>query len=84
MTNNASERDIKDFVLGRKNFLFAGSDRGGETIAILLTLISSAKRNTVDPREYLTDVFSRINSMKTSELDTLLPDRWKQTQSKTS
>jgi transposase len=82
--NNATERDIKDFVLDRKNFLFAGSNRGGETIAILLTLVSSAKRNGVDPREYLTDVFSRINSIKTSELQTLLPDRWKQNQTKSS
>jgi transposase len=79
--NNASEREIKDFVLDRKNFLFSGSDRGGETIAILLSLIASAKRNNVDPRRYLTDVFSRINSMKVSELETLLPDRWKQSNS---
>jgi transposase len=74
--NNACEREIKDFVLDRKNFLFAGSDAGGKAIAILLSLISSAKRNNVEPREYLTDVFSRINSMKTSELEQLLPDRW--------
>jgi transposase len=78
--NNASEREIKDFVLDRKNFLFVGSDAGGTAMATLLTLVASAKRNKVDPRKYLTDVFSRINSMKTSELEQLLPDRWKQNQ----
>lgn len=74
--NNASEREIKDFVLDRKAFLFAGSNAGAKAIAILLSLIASAKRNKVDPRAYLTDVFARINSMKTSELPALLPDRW--------
>jgi hypothetical protein len=78
--NNASEREIKDFVLDRKNFLFVGSDAGGTAMATLLTLVASAKRNKVDPRKSLTDVFSRINSMKTSELEQLLPDRWKQNQ----
>lgn len=82
--NNASEREIKAFVLDRKNFLFAGSDAGGEAIATLLSLIASAKRNKVDPRKYLTDVFTRINSMKTSELPELLPDRWKQNQMNSS
>lgn len=74
--NNASERAIKDLVLARKNFLFAGSDAGAEAIAIHLTLIASAKRNGHNPVEYLADVFSRINEMKTSELSQLLPDRW--------
>lgn len=74
--NNASEREIKDFVLDRKAFLFTGSNPAAKALAILLSLIASAKRNRVDPRAYLTDVFARINSMKTSELRTLLPDRW--------
>jgi transposase len=82
--NNASEREIKSFVLDRKNFLFAGSDAGGKAIAILLSLIASANRNDIDPRKYLTDIFTRINSMKTSELHELLPDRWKQKQANTS
>lgn len=82
--NNAAEREIKDFVIDRKNFLFTGSNAGGKAIAILLTLIASAKRNKIDPRAYLTDVFTRINSMKTSELAQLLPDRWTQNQNKAS
>jgi len=74
--NNSCEREIKAFVLSRKNFLFAGSDAGAEAAAIHLTLLASAKRNDLNPIEYLTDVFTRINSMKTSELHQLLPDRW--------
>ncbi|NJL70450.1 MAG: IS66 family transposase [Candidatus Competibacteraceae bacterium] len=75
--NNETERTIKDFVLCRKNFLFAGSDAGGTAVAVHLSFIASCKRNNVDPVEYLTDVFSRINTLKTSELEQLLPDRWK-------
>jgi transposase len=74
--NNAAERAIKIFVLVRKNSLFLGSDRGGRAAAIHLSIIASCERNSIDPVAYLTDVFERINSMKTSELDQLLPDRW--------
>lgn len=76
--NNASEREIKSFVIARKNFLFAGSDAGAKALAIHTSLVASAKRNGLNPIEYLTDVFSRINDMKTSELHQLLPDRWQQ------
>lgn len=74
--NNASEREIKSFVIARKNFLFAGSDAGAKALAIHTSLIASAKRNGLNPIEYLTDVFRRINDMKTSEIHQLLPDRW--------
>ena len=74
--NNGAERAIKDFVLSRKNFLFVGSDSGGRAMAINLSFVESCKRNNINPVEYLADVFARINTMKTSELDQLLPDRW--------
>jgi len=74
--NNACERTIKSWVLVRKNVLFVGSDAGGKAAAIHLSFISSCNRLGIDPLEYLTDVYTRINSMKTSELDQLLPDRW--------
>jgi transposase len=74
--NNASERMIKSWVLVRKNALFCGSDAGGKAAAIHLSFISSCDRLGIDPLEYLTDVYTRINSMKTSELEQLLPDRW--------
>lgn len=75
--NNDTEQAIKGFVLGRKNFLFAGSNRGGSAAAVHLSFIASCNRNNIDPLEYLTDVFTRINSLKTSELEQLLPNHWK-------
>jgi transposase len=78
--NNESERAIKSFVLMRKNSLFAGSDAGGMAAATHLSFIASCKRNNVNPVDYLTDVFTRINSMKTSQLDQLLPYRWAEIQ----
>jgi transposase len=78
--NNESERAIKAFVLMRKNSLFVGSDAGGIAAATHLSLIASCKRNNINPVDYLTDVFTRINSLKTSELDQLLPHRWAEIQ----
>lgn len=77
LDNNASEREIKAFVISRKNFLHSGSDAGAKALAVHFTLVASAKRNGLNPVEYLTDVLSRINDMKTSDLHLLLPDRWK-------
>lgn len=74
--NNLCERVIKEFVLVRKNALFAGSDAGAEAAAIHLSFVSSCRRLNIDPEEYLTDVFNRINALKTSEIDQLLPERW--------
>lgn len=76
--NNASERMIKSWVLVRKNALFCGSDRGGKAAAIHMSFISSCNRLGIDPLEYLTDVYSKINTIKYSELRQLLPDRWAQ------
>ncbi|CAN5300170.1 IS66 family transposase [soil metagenome] len=78
--NNASERAIKDFILSRKNFLFAGSDDGGKAMAILLSLIATCHRLKIDPVGYLADVFSRIHDTKPADLDTLFPDRWSEMQ----
>lgn len=74
--NNSCERAIKDFVLCRKNFLFAGSDEGGKAAAILLSFIATCHRLDIDPVEYFTDVFSRINGMKPTELVALVPMTW--------
>ena len=78
--NNACERAIKAFVLARKNFLFAGSDDGGRAAAILLSFIATCDMQGLNPIDYLSDVFSRINSLKVSDLPSLLPDRWAQAQ----
>jgi transposase len=74
--NNSCERIIKEFVLSRKNFLFVASDDGGEAAAILCSFIATCNRLGVDPAEYFTDVFSRINAMKPSDLATLVPTTW--------
>ena len=76
MTNNAAERAIRPLALGRKNYLFAGSDKGGERAAILYTLITTAKLNGLDPEAYLADVIARIGDHPAARIDELLPWRW--------
>ena len=72
-------RSIKPIGLGKKNYLFAGSEGGAETWATLASLINSAKLHDIDPRHYLTDVLERIVSGRTkiNQLNTLLPWNWK-------
>lgn len=76
LTNNAAERGLRGVALGRKSWLFAGSDRGGERAAVIYTLIASAKLNGVDPQAWLADVLARINDHKIQDLAALLPWRW--------
>lgn len=76
LTNNAAERGLRGIALGRKSWLFAGSDRGGERAAVIYTLITSAKLNGVDPQAWLADVLARINDHKIKDLAALLPWRW--------
>ena len=77
--SNTVERSIKPIGLGKKNYLFAGSEGGAETWATLASLINSAKLHDIDPRHYLTDVLERIVSGRTkiNQLNTLLPWNWK-------
>lgn len=75
--NNAAENALRPIVLGRKNWLFAGSDNGGRTGAVLASLVASCKRHGVDPFAYLKDVLTRIAATPVSQLDQFLPDRWK-------
>jgi transposase len=81
MTNNAAERALRGIVLGRKSWLFAGSDRGGERAAVMLTLIQSCKLNNVDPKAWLADVLARIAEHKITDLAALLPWNWKSARS---
>jgi len=74
--NNAAERALRGAALGRKNWLFAGSDRGGERAAAVLSLMETAKLNGVDPQAYLADVIGRINAHPAKRLDELLPWHW--------
>jgi transposase len=75
--NNAIERELRRVALGRKNWLAAGSEVGGETAAIGYTMIASALTCGVDPVEWLTDVLTRIVTCPPDRLEELLPDRWK-------
>ena len=77
LSNNAAERVLRGIALGRKTWLFAGSDRGGERAAVMLTLIHTAKLNGVDPQAWLADVLDRINDHVIHRLDELLPWNWK-------
>ena len=74
--NNAAERGMRSIALGRKNYLFMGSDNGGRSAAIAYTLIETAKLNGVDPQAWLTDVLSRIADHKINRIDELLPWRY--------
>jgi transposase len=76
LTNNAAERELRGIALGRKSWLFAGSDRGGERAAVMYTLIQTARLNGVDPQAWLADVLARINDHKITDLAALLPWRW--------
>lgn len=75
--NNAAERALRGVALGRKNYLFAGSDQGGERAAAIYTLIETCKLNGVDPQAYLADVIARINTHPAKRLAELLPYNWK-------
>ena len=77
LTNNAAERALRGIALGRKAWLFAGSDRGGGRAALMYTLIQTARLNGVDPQAWLADVLARINEHKIRDLDRLLPWNWK-------
>jgi transposase len=77
LTNNAAERALRGIALGRKAWLFAGSDRGGQRAAIMYGLIITAKMNDIDPQAWLADVLARIADLPRSRLPELLPWNWK-------
>ena len=77
LTNNAAERALRGIALGRKSWLFAGSDRGGARAAAMYSLIVTAKMNDIDPQAWLADVLARIAAHPASRLDELLPWNWR-------
>ena len=76
LSNNAAERALRGIALGRKSWLFAGSDRGGMRAAAMYSLIVTAKMNDIDPQAWLADVLARIAGHPSSRLDDLLPWNW--------
>ena len=84
LSNNAAERALRGVAIGRRSWLFAGSDRGGERAAMMYSLIVTAKLNDIDPRAWLADVLARIADQPVLRLDELLPWRWKAVTSATA
>ena len=78
LSNNAAERGVRGIALGRKSWLFCGSDRGGERAAVMYSLIVTAKMNDIDPQAWLADVLARIAEHPVQKLDKLLPWNWRQ------
>ena len=74
--NNAAERALRPIGVGRRNWLFAGSDAGGETLARALTVIETAKMNGLDPQAYLADILDRIHDHMNTRFGELLPWNW--------
>ena len=74
--NNAAERSIRGIALGRKNYLFAGSDNSGIRAAAIYSLIETCKLNAIDPEAYLRDILARIPDHKINRIDELLPWNW--------
>jgi transposase len=77
LSNNAAERALRGIALGRKSWLFAGSDRGGQRAAAMYSLIVTAKLNDVDPQAWLADVLARIAEHPAHRIDDLLPWNWR-------
>jgi transposase len=77
LSNNSAERALRGLALGRKSWLFAGSERGAERAALMYTLIQTAKLNNVDPQAWLADVLARIADTPQTQLTELLPSKWR-------
>ena len=77
LSNNAAERALRGVAVGRRNWTFAGSDRGGQRAAAVYTLIETAKLNGVDPQAWLADVLARIADQPAQRLHELLPWHWR-------
>jgi len=75
--NNAAERSMRSIAVGRKNYLFMGSERGGRSAAVAYTLIETAKLNSLDPQAWLADVLATIADHKINRIDELLPWNWR-------
>lgn len=77
LDNNVAERAVRPLAIGRKNWLFVGNEDGGESAAVIFSLVQTCRALEVNPREYLEDVMRRLMSHNSKDLDSLLPDQWK-------
>ena len=76
LDNNVAERAVRPLTLGRKNWLFLGNEEGGESAAVILSLVQTCKALNINPREYLHDVMTRLMSHNSQKIDELLPHKW--------
>ena len=76
LDNNVAERAVRPLAIGRKNWLFLGSEEGGEAAGIILSLVQTCRSLDVNPYEYLEDVMRRLQSYNHQKIDELLPDQW--------
>src|SRR5712692_352224 len=74
--NNVAEREMKRIAIGRKNWLFVGSEQGGKTAAVLISFTSTCNRLGIEPWHYLQDILTRLPATPRDQLADLLPDRW--------
>jgi hypothetical protein len=81
--NNVSERTLRMVCLGRKNYLFAGSERGAKSAAVIYSLVASCKLNDHDPFAYFDDVLRKVSTHPAARIDELLPSNWNPPKSKT-
>ena len=82
--NNVAEREMKRVAIGRKNWLFVGSVRGGQTAATLMSFTATCLRLQIEPWAYLQDVLTRLPATPADQLQTLLPDHWQAARAATS
>ncbi len=80
--NNLAENAIRPIALGRKNWLFVGSENGGHTAAVLMSFCATCRKLKIDSWKYLRDVLERINDCRMSQLENLLPDNWQRLRAK--
>ena len=76
LDNNIEERAIRPLAIGRKNWLFVGSEKRGKATATLLSLVQTCRYLKINPKEYLEDILRRIMGHPASKIDELLPDQW--------
>lgn len=77
LDKNASERAMRRWALGRKNWLFVGTVGAGENLAVIGSLVASCEAEGVNPEAYLADVMERVSEHPASRIDELLPERWR-------
>ena len=76
LDNNVAERGLRPLTIGRKNWLFVGSENSGRSAATILSLVQTCRNLGINPQEYLEDVLRRIMSHPAKQIDQLLPDKW--------